>query len=420
VPQLKVAPRSSTVRFRGSTEAPDAIARQLSVTYLLTGGVSRQGDTVRMSVELIDAPGKRQRWSRVHAGPARSLAAFVDSVAREVTRSLAPTASGRVARTGSETSDSLAYDYYLLAQHHYNRFTELDLRRSLAYSDSAIARDPAYVNAWLGRANTLLALASGMGTITGREALGPIRQALDTILVLDPGSGRAHGIRGIVYTWFEWDWDAADREFRQAFALEPTAATNYLRAAFLQAARGNTDSAMALSAVLQRAEPANIRAYPGQFGYYGKRYEQSLATARRALQLDPNFFGALQYEALSLSMLGRHTEAVAAARRASTNPAPVFASTLAIVLAQADSLDAAREVMDTLEARVYRKPFGAVHMFRAYAALGDADRMFAWLDRAIAERSPGVAYLYVDPLLDRYLSDPRFKAAIARAGLPPP
>ena len=129
------------------------------------------------------------------------------------------------ARKRERTQDSLAYDYYLLAQHHWNRFTEQDLRLSLVYSDSAIARDPAYVNAWIGRANALVALASGMGSVTGREALGPLRQALDTILALDPGSGRAHAIRGIAYTWFEWDWDAADREFRQAFALEPNEAS---------------------------------------------------------------------------------------------------------------------------------------------------------------------------------------------------
>jgi tetratricopeptide (TPR) repeat protein len=165
-------------------------------------------------------------------------------------------------------------------------------------------------------------------------------------------------------------------------------------------------------------EPANIRAYPAQWAYYGRRYEQCLATARRALQLDPNFFGGLQYEALALSALGRHAEAVAAARRNSANPAPVFASTLAIVLAQADSLDAAREVVAALEARASLKPVTAAHLLRAYAALGDADRMFAWLDRAIAERSPAVAYLYVDPIFDRYRADPRFKAAIARAGLP--
>jgi tetratricopeptide (TPR) repeat protein len=167
-------------------------------------------------------------------------------------------------------------------------------------------------------------------------------------------------------------------------------------------------------------EPTQIRAYPGQFAYFGRRYEQSLATSRRGLQLDPHFSGALQYEALALSALGRHDEAIAAARRASASPAPVLASTLAIVLAQADSLDAARKVIAALEARATREPIGAVHLFRAFAALGDPDHMFAWLDRAIDERSSAVAFLNVDPVLDPYRADPRFKAAIARAGLPPP
>jgi tetratricopeptide (TPR) repeat protein len=341
-------------------------------------------------------------------------------VARTVIQSLAPAASGAAARAGPVTRDSLAYDYYLLARHHWNRFTEADLRRSLAYSDSAIARDPVFVDAWIARANALVALSSGMGSVTGRETLGPLRQAVDTILALDPRSGTAHAIRGIAYTWFEWDWDAAEREFRQALALEPREASNYTRAAFLQGARGHTDSALALIAVAQRMEPTNIRAYPSQWAYYGRRYEQSLATSRRALQLDPYFFGALQYEALALSGLGRHAEAVAAARRFSANPAPVFQSTLAIVLVAADSLDAAREVVAALEASAPRKANSAGHMFRAYAALGDADHMFAWLDRAIDERSAAVAYLYVEPLLDRYRSDPRFKVAVARAGLPPP
>ena len=250
----------------------------------------------------------------MHVGPARSLAELVDSLRAGHTGFWLPGRRSRRAY-GTETRDSLAYDYYLLAQHHCNRFTEADLRRSLAYSDSAIVRDPAYANAWLGRANALLALASGMGSITGREALGPIRQAVDTVLVLDPGSGRAHAIRGMVYTWFEWDWDAADREFRRRSPSSPRSATNYQRAAFLQAAEGHADSALALGLC------SAIRAgqHPGVYGP-GSRSTAGVTSeprhrAERALQLDPYFFGALQYEALALSALGRHAEAVAVARR---------------------------------------------------------------------------------------------------------
>ena len=194
VPELKVSPRSSTIRYRGSKDAPDAIAGKLGVRYLLTGSVSRLGDSVRVSVELVDAPAGRQKWSEARVGPTRSLALLVDSVAHAVVHTLAPSVTDSVARRRPGTSDSMAYDYYLLAQHHWNRFTEPELRAALAYSDSAIARDPAFVEAWLVRASNLLALASGNGRLTGREALGPLRQALDTVVALDPQNGQAHAI----------------------------------------------------------------------------------------------------------------------------------------------------------------------------------------------------------------------------------
>ncbi len=422
VPELKVSPRSSTIRFRGSPDAPETIARKLGVTYLLSGNVARRGDSVRLSVELIDGPRKRQLWSQIYVGPARSLAELVDSLSRAVTLALAPRAAGSLVRTGTATRDSLAYDYYLLAQHHWNRFTETDLRQSLAYSDSAIARDPAYVDAWIARANTFLSLSSGNGSMTTREALGPLRQAVDTILALDPRSGRAHAIRGMTYTFLELDWAAADREFRTSFALDPRNSTAYNRAAFHQIVQGHTDSALALVRVAQHLEPTSLRAVTaeGLAEFYGRRYAEALSSSERALELDPYFPPGLQLRALALSRLGRHSEAIATARQAAAKPPPVLAVTLAIVLAQADSVAAARDVVADLERRFGKTGIGPGLLFRAYAALGDADRTFFWLDRAIAERSWFVAFIKVDPVLDRFRSDPRFAAAVAHAGLPVP
>jgi len=422
VPDLKVSPRSSTIRFRGSQDAPETIARKLGVTYLLGGNVARRGDSVRLSVELIDGPRKRQLWSQVYVGPARSLAELVDSLSRAVTLALAPRTVGRVARAGTATQDSLAYDYYLLAQHHWNRFTEADLRQSLAYSDSAIARDPAYVDAWIARANAFLSLSSGNGSMTAREALGPLRQAVDTILALDPGSGQAHEIRGMTYTFLELDWAAADREFRMSFALDPRNSRAYARATFLQIVQGHTDSALALVRVAQHLEPTSVRAVTaeGLADLYGRRYAEALASSKRALELDPYFPPGLQLQALALSRLGRHREAIAAARQSADRPPPVLAVTLAIVLAQADSVAASREVVANLERQFGKEGIGPGLLYRAYAALGDADRTFFWLDRAIAERSWFVAFIKVDPVLDQVRSDPRFAGAVAHAGLPVP
>ena len=193
-----------------------------------------------------------------------------------------------------------------------------------------------------------------------------------------------------------------------------------MRAAFLQAARGRTDSALALTATAQRMEPTNIRMYPAQWAVLWPalraepRHGQARPATRSLLLWGAAVRGALPQRPWS-SRGGRRR---GTSRHVPTR-LPVFASTLAIVLAQADSLDAAREVVAALEARASRKPVSAGHMS------GHTRR---WATRigcspGLTERSPSgrpaVAYLYVDPVFDRYRADPRFKAAVARAGLPP-
>ena len=420
VPELRVVPHSSVRRFRDSDVSTEAIAAQLSVTHVLTGSLSRRGDSVRVAVELVDAKRRRQQWSDARTVPQRELALAVDSMARAITGSLLP--GVRLARTaeGPVTRDSLAYNYYLLAQYHFNRFSPIGLARSLAYYDSVLTRDSAFVGAWLGRASVLMAMASGNGRLNGREALVPIRQALDRVMVLDSRSAAVHALRGLAYTWFEWDWDAADREFRQALALAPRDPGVRMRASFHQVAEGHTDSALALIGMVRQLEPTNLRAVTASAStaFFGRRYAECLSWAQRSLELEPNYPPGLQFQALCLSALGRHSEAVRGARQAVAGaPQPLLISTLAIVLARADSVAAARAVIAQLEVMARESSFDAGLLFRPYAALNDRDRFFSVLERAIADRSYQVSLLPVDPAIDPVRSDPRFAQMLARAGL---
>ena len=421
VSALRVTPRSAALRFGGNLDAPEQIARALSVQYLVTGSVRRLGDTLRVTAELLDGIGKRERWSHVYAGPSSALAGIVDSIAHEVLLVMAPAAATVSVQRSLTTRDARAYQYYLLAQHHWNRFTESDLQRTLAYADSAIARDPVYVSAWVAKANALVALSSDNGRLSGREALALIRQATDTVLALDPTSAAAHGARAWALTFYEWDWAAADREYRQLFSGRAIGAVEYVRASFIELVRGHTDSAMALVNIARRLDPTNVRAFGGPVTYFGRRYAETLDRSRSALLLDPYFPPALQLEVLALSAVGRHVEAIAEGRRAvAANPAPILALSLLVALARADSVAAARQLLASLDERAARGAVSAGIMFRACAILGERDRAFLWLNRAIDERLYNVAYLNVDPMLDSIRSDPRFDAARARAGLPRP
>jgi tetratricopeptide (TPR) repeat protein len=265
-------------------------------------------------------------------------------------------------------------------------------------------------------------MSTDNGAMSGRTVLPLLRQTIDSIVALDPGSRQAHSGRGLAYAYFEWDWDAAAREFQAEFTGGgPYLANEYVRASFFQSVRGNVDSALALNDIARRQEPTNVRPFGALAAYCGRRYADALARSERALLLDPYFPPALQYQVLALTALHRDSAAVAIARRAvSLNPAPTLALALVVALAGADSTTALQTEMAKLAARANAGAVGAGVMFRAYAAIGDRDAAFVWLNRAIDERYYNVAYLNVDPLLDKLRPDPRFDAARARAGLPKP
>lgn len=417
---LRLAPHTSTLRFRTSGTTPEAAAAALGVTHVVLGRLVWNGDVARLSVEMMDATTRARVWGDVLSVPRRDLANAVVGLSHAIGSALAPDAP-RVATADLVTRDSQAYNYHLLGQHYFKTFSPVGLTRAVAYQDSAIARDPGFVAAWNGRANALIAMASANGDLTGRDALGPLREALDTVLKMDPGSGVAHASRGHSYVWFEWDWKAATREMQQALALSPGEPLVLLRASFLEMVQAHTDSALRLLDAAHRLDPTNTRivAATATALFFARRYEESLAAARSGTQLDPTFPPARQFEYLALSGLGRHAEAIRLARQQyALTRQPLMLSTLAIALARGDSLDAARSAVRELVRLSSQQRFDAGLILRPYAVLGDRRQVLAWLERAIVERSFTVSFLQVDPLLDAMRTDPAFVAALERAGVP--
>ena len=418
---LRVAPRSSVARLRGSALPLDSIARRLNVAHLVTGSVARLADSVRVNVELVDVAGQRQQWARQEVVPARGVGGLVASLADGILGSLRPGSAGTPALRAPITRDSQAYDSYLRGRFLFYRFTERDLVASLAEFDAAVARDPAFAAAWLGRGSALMANMSGIGRLAPREVIPAIREAVDTALALDRSLGLAYSLRGQLATWFEWDWTSAERDVARALALAPRDAIVLQRAAFYSSVRGDHDSALALSARARQLEPDNALMWAGaaNFHFFARHLDSSLAMSDRVLALDSRFVPGLQLRAQALSLQGRHDEAIATARELVT-AVPTLGwshATLAAVLARGGRRSAARALLDSLAHAAVQDPTYAGDMARALAALGDRDGAFAWLERALRERSNAIAYLRVDPQLDGLRADSRFPALVRDAGL---
>ena len=419
---LRVSPRSSVARYRSSASSLEDIAAELGVKHLVTGSVARLADSVRLDVELVDVAGHRQQWARQSVVTRGELAAAVSEMAAGIAGSLLPRSrAGHGAPSAPITRDSLAYDSYLQGQFLFSRFNEPDLRLAVEQFDRAIARDPRFAPAWVGRASALMALVSGNGRIATREALAEIRLATDSALALDPRLAMPYAIRGQLYTWFEWDWAAASREVTRALALGARDALVLQRAAFLYSVRADHDSALALNARARELEPESALMWAGaaNFNYFARRFEAAIAAADRALALDPRFLPAMDFRARALSRLGRSPEAIATAERL-VAAAPGLAwthGTLAEALAAADSVGVARAIVDSLERSLEAGLTFPSAMARAHAALGNRDRAVGWLERALRERSSAIAYLSVEPAYDPLRGDPRFVQLLLDAGL---
>ncbi|MCU0621075.1 MAG: protein kinase [Gemmatimonadales bacterium] len=424
VPELRVAPRSSVTRLRGVAPSLDSVARALGVAHLVTGSLARQRDSVRVNVELVDVAARRQQWALQRVVPAGALVQLVDTLAAGVASALrpgGPPAPGVPAAIA--TRDSIAYDHYLRGQYHFYRFSEPELRNALAEFDVAIARDPGFAAAWVGRGSTLVSLVSGNGRMAPVEALAAIRLAADTALALAPSLGIAHSLRGHLATWFEWDWTTAEREHARAVALAPRSGLVLIRAAFLRASKGELDSAQALTAAARRAEPANalMWAAAALVNFMGGRFDSTAVLAAHASMLDAHFVPAMELQSRALSRLGRGAEAVAQAR-AMVAAVPELGgprALLAQVLAASGDRTSGRAILDSLERAVPDPTYGP-SLARAYAGLGDHDAAFRWLDRAFRDRSQVVAQLRVDPDLAPLRSDPRFARLLRDAGLAAP
>lgn len=418
---LRVSPRTSVLSFRPGEETVAEVAKRLRVDAVLEGSVRRSAGLIALTMRLLDGQDESLLWTGSFELPfsLENLLAIQREVADQVVEALEieRTDAERRATERLPTGSLEAYEAYLLGRYHTFLATPEDLERAIAFLENAVEQDPEFAEAWASLALAHSFMGTNYGLVPPKEAYGRAKEAVLRALALDGDLGAARSVYADILTWYDWEWAAAEREYRRARKAAPGSGLGYVL--FLSVRLRHAEATALMEEYLGRwGDSPWVRVNAAWHFLNARLYERALAEA--ALAGDHNDVDAVT-GSIHLAR-GAHAQALEAYERllARLGPTPQTLSRLAAAHAAAGDRDRARELLTELLAQRERRYVSPAIIAVVYIRLGELDEGFAWLDRAVEDRNRDLIFLAVDHGYDAVREDPRFRKLARTVGLPEP
>jgi TolB-like protein/DNA-binding winged helix-turn-helix (wHTH) protein/Tfp pilus assembly protein PilF len=419
---LRVISLGSVMRYRGRRDDSKQIGHDLGVRSVMTGKIDFRGDRMIVMAELVDTSDGAHIWGEQYNRKVSDIMSVQEDIAREIATKLEvrlSTQQEKVLRQ-RHTQDFEAYQMYLRGRYYWNRRSQEDLQRGIAYFEQATERDPTNALAYAGLADSYFVRAIS-GALPTAEAMPKAKAAALKALELDDTLAEAHTSLAQITANYEWNWDKAESEYKKAIELNPNYSTGHHYYATFLMGMGRHQEALEEMRRAQELDPLSpaIATFIAKANYYAGQNDEAIGQYHKVLKSDPSFPMARSFLIHSLEQAGRFEEAVAQAK--------IEAAQAGRSQEQAEALDRAyrakgatgywREVLLQVE---HGKDQGAgsdLDIAAIYAKLGDRDRAFELLERAFTERNMWLMNLKVDPRFDSVRSDRRFESLLHRIGL---
>jgi TolB-like protein/DNA-binding winged helix-turn-helix (wHTH) protein len=414
---LKVISRTSAMTYKGVKNKPlPVIARELKVDAIVEGSVLQSGNRVRITVRRFEGKTERQLWVQSYEQNLRDVLALqaevASAIAREIRVKLTPQEKQRL--TKSRQVDPQAYLAYSYGRYWWNKRAPEDIQKGIEYFQRAIAKDPSYAPAYAGLADAYALLGSiGSDVLPPNEVMPKAKKAALEAVKLDDSLAEGHTSLAYVRLSYDWDFAAAELEFKRAIDLNPGYATAHHWYAHYFLAKSQPEKALAevRRALVLDPLSLSINVGLGWCLYHAHRYDEAIQQYRSTLDLNPTF--ALAHSTLGMAYVQKrlYTEALAEFNKASALPGShTFAlANIGRTYALSGRAAEARQVLRELEVAARQEYVPAMYMAAIYAALGDRDQSIRWIEKAYEERSDYMIYLRTEPSLDGLRSEPRFK-----------
>jgi len=422
IPRLKVMARSTVSRYRGNEIDPQQVGRDLNVRAILTGKVSQRGDTLTITMELMNVRDGSELWGGRYNRKLADILAVQEDIAREITDKLRLRLQGKEEErlTGHPTENVEAYQLYLKGRYYWNKRTPDGMQKAIEHFQAAIERYPGYARAYAGLADCYHVPAN---PLPPREKMPLAKTAAMKALQLDDTLVEAHTALARVLFAYDWDWPGAEKEFKRAIELNPHYALAHQWYGGYLSTTGRFREADAEKKRALELEPLSLAAnFEAALGlYFSRNYDQAINQFQKTLELDANFPPPYTFLGAAYEQKGMFEEAIAAFQKAlsiNQGPAKILAMAgLAHIYAASGRETEARKILAELQKLSEHGYVQATDLALVHAGLGDKDKAFAWLDKAYEERSFSLINLKVEPRFDSLHSDPRFADLLRRIGL---
>ncbi len=424
LPTMRVMSRSTVFRYKDKSLDPRSVGRKLNVDAVLIGRVQQRGDALLVGAELVDVQNGWQLWGEQYNRRFADIFAVEEEIAREISEKL------RVRLTGEDrsrlakryTASTEAYQDYLRGRYHWNRLSEEGLRKGIEYFERAIQRDPHYALAYTGLADSY-GLLGFFGLAPAAAVMPKAKEAARRAIEIDDGLAEAHASLAGIFKIYDWDWAAAEREYKRAIELNPNYATAHRMYASYLAAVGRPEESLREIGLAHQLDPFSlvISMEMAWNCYMARDYERATEEALRTLELEPQFPAARSTLGMVYEQTGQYEQAVTALERArdATEGHPATLSSLAHVLASSGRIEEARAILDPLTELSRRQYISPFWMAVAYAGVGQTAAALDELDKAYEKHDVILVWLGTDPRLDTLRAEPRFKELLRRIGLLP-
>ncbi|AXS41189.1 tetratricopeptide repeat protein [Breoghania sp. L-A4] len=319
--ELRVIASGSSLHFKDRALPLGAIAETLGADYVVDGSVRRDGDRLRVAVQLIEAASGVSLWADRYDRQIEDIFAVQDAITHMIVASLGVkmqgTALSRALRKGPSELD--AYDCLLQARRYTATLDEAMHAEARALLEKAIALDPNYAEAHALLANVYLA--------EHRFDANPRPNAIERALAmalkateLDPHSAYAHCWLAIVH-FFRKDNGKFEAEAQRAIELNPNDPEILAEVGHYLSYMGEYERGIELSARAQQLNPLHPGWYHfslARLHYHQCLYEEMLVDVQRISM--PNFYWTHILNAAALGQLGREDAAASLAMMKRVKP----------------------------------------------------------------------------------------------------